>query len=582
MGHRRLFYFLRMGILVCCSISSGLCVGCGGGGSSAPTGGNPSPPTVTEPTLTSLSPTSTSAAGTNFALSVNGTNFIASSTVLWNGSARDTSFISDVQLVANITAADIATVGSTSVTVYNPPWDGTASQPLSFAIVNPIPGITSLAPYSVVAGTPGITLTVLGVGFVPSSTVQWNNSARPTTYVSSSTLQAAISASDIAAAGNAEVSVVTPSPGGGNSGPWLFVITSAGVAITAINQLTNDLVWDPVNQVIYLSVPSTAAANGNSIAVLNPVTGAIVSSQFAGSEPDVLAIADDSSYLYAGLNGAASVQRFVLPGLATDINYSLGELPDIGNYFALDLQIAPGSPHTTAVSLGQVITAPQAWGGITIFDDATARPTAASSESGANAYDYIQWGADATALYAADDEVAGYDFYALTVNSSGVALSNSYPGVFGNTETYGPLSGRIHFDAGTKLIYADDGFVIDPSTGQAVGSFPASGPMVPDSTLNAAFFFTSSTSGIAIQVFDLTHFSLVNTIVLDANTIGNARRLIRWGQNGLAFTTDGGVYVIQGAFVGPISDAVTTKSDLDHFHGAGAVPQRSPLPEEKR
>lgn len=550
-------------------------MGCGGGGSSGPTGGSPNPPVVTEPTLTSLSPSSTSAAGTNFGLSVNGTNFMASSTVLWNGSARDTRFISDVQLVANITAADIATVGSASVTVYNPPWDGEASQPLSFAIVNPLPGITSLAPYSVVSSTSGITLTVLGFGFVPSSTVQWNNNARPTTYVSSSTLQAAISASDIAAAGNVEVSVVTPSPGGGNSGPWLFVITSAGVTITAVNQLANDLVWDPVNQVIYLSVPSTAAENGNSIAVLNPATGAIVSSQFAGSEPGVLAIADDSSYLYAGLDGAASVQRFVLPSLATDINYSLGELPYIGNYFALDLQVAPGSPHTTAVSLGQVITAPQAWGGITIFDDATARSTAASSESGANAYDYIQWGSDATTLYAADDEVAGYDFYTLTVNSSGVVLSNSYPGVFGNTALYGPQSGRIHFDAGTKLIYGDDGFVIDPSTGQAAGSFPTSGPMVPDSSLNAAFFFSSSTSGIAIQVFDLTHFNLVNTIVLDANTIGDARRLIRWGQNGLAFRTDSGVYLIQGAFVGPISDAVTTKSDLDHLHGAGAVPDHA-------
>jgi hypothetical protein len=102
-------------------------------------------------------------------------------------------------------------------------------------------------------------------------------------------------------------------------------------------------VWDSVNKVIYLSAPSTATANANTIAVLNPSLGTIVSAKSAGSEPDALAIAGDSSYLYVGLDGQSTVQRFTLPALATDISYPLGTSKYFGPYFALDLQVAPGA-----------------------------------------------------------------------------------------------------------------------------------------------------------------------------------------------------------------------------------------------
>jgi hypothetical protein len=73
------------------------------------------------------------------------------------------------------------------------------------------------------------------------------------------------------------------------------------------NQLANDLVWDAAHQLIYLSVPSLASANGNTVAALNPLTGAIEFSQFADSEPDALALSDDYQFLYAGIDGASSV-----------------------------------------------------------------------------------------------------------------------------------------------------------------------------------------------------------------------------------------------------------------------------------
>jgi hypothetical protein len=55
-------------------------------------------------------------------------------------------------------------------------------------------------------------LTLTGTNFVPSSTIQWNGGARTTTFVSSTTLQATITAADIATGGTNIVSVSNPAP----------------------------------------------------------------------------------------------------------------------------------------------------------------------------------------------------------------------------------------------------------------------------------------------------------------------------------------------------------------------------------
>ena len=93
--------------------------------------------------------------------------------------------------------------------------------------LNPTPTLTSLSPAQASAGGSAFTLTVTGSGFVSSSIVQWNGANRPTTFVSSTQLQAAIAAADIATAGTVQVTIQTPTPGGGTSSPVSFSIAAA-------------------------------------------------------------------------------------------------------------------------------------------------------------------------------------------------------------------------------------------------------------------------------------------------------------------------------------------------------------------
>ena len=86
------------------------------------------------PTLTSISPDNTAAGGAEFTLTVDGTNFVASSVVRWDGADRTTTLVSSTQLTATIPASDIASVRTAAVTVFNPAPDGGETASLSFDV----------------------------------------------------------------------------------------------------------------------------------------------------------------------------------------------------------------------------------------------------------------------------------------------------------------------------------------------------------------------------------------------------------------------------------------------------------------
>lgn len=70
--------------------------------------------------------------------------------------------------------------------------------------------VTSISPTTVTEAGPAFKLTVLGSGFSSGDSVQWNGSNRSTTYVSTTELVAQINAADIAATGNASITVTNP------------------------------------------------------------------------------------------------------------------------------------------------------------------------------------------------------------------------------------------------------------------------------------------------------------------------------------------------------------------------------------
>ena len=103
---------------------------------------------------------------------------------------------------------------------------------------NPSPTVVSVTPATVTAGSASQTLTVAGTGFISSSVVSFNSTALATTYVSATSLTAALPAAAIAGDGSAKVTVTNPSPGGGTSAAVGFSITVPAPAISSLSPQT--------------------------------------------------------------------------------------------------------------------------------------------------------------------------------------------------------------------------------------------------------------------------------------------------------------------------------------------------------
>ena len=193
-------------------------IACGGSGSE-----NHLSPLNPVPVVSRVSPDAVVANSSAFTLVINGSNFVNSAKVQFNGKNGSTTYVSSTQLSAVIPACDL---GVYSVTVTNPSPGGGVSNSIPFIVGNPVPAISSLNVTGLPANSPAFTLVISGSNFVNSARVQFNGQDRATTYVNSTQLNAAILASDVANAGLFPVSATNPAPGGGMSNSVQFTVAS--------------------------------------------------------------------------------------------------------------------------------------------------------------------------------------------------------------------------------------------------------------------------------------------------------------------------------------------------------------------
>ncbi len=200
------------------------------------------------PSITSLSASTTSSNSTPFCspsgltLTVNGTGFASGLVVNWNGSPRPTTLVSPTQLTATIAPADTAylSTGAAAVAItVSGSGPGTNSNSLKFSLTAPptgtnlpAPAISSISPTNAAMETvtgPPVALTVNGSGLSPCSAVQWNGASLPTSiFIGINGMASVIPAANITASGMDQVTVATPTPGGGTSGNETFTVYTPG------------------------------------------------------------------------------------------------------------------------------------------------------------------------------------------------------------------------------------------------------------------------------------------------------------------------------------------------------------------
>jgi uncharacterized protein (TIGR03437 family) len=157
------------------------------------------------PSIGSLAPSSATAGGAAFSLTVTGAGFTANSKVQWNSTTLATTFTSATQLAAAVTADLIAASGTAAITVV----DGTTSNAVTFSIAAATPAISSggiVNGASFAAGvSPGALIAIFGTSLAAANvstpgiplanslggtTVTVNGSAIPLLFVSTGQINA--------------------------------------------------------------------------------------------------------------------------------------------------------------------------------------------------------------------------------------------------------------------------------------------------------------------------------------------------------------------------------------------------------
>jgi len=487
-------------------------------------------------------------------LTVVGGRFAPGATAYWDGRRQATAFTSTGTLHVLLDREATIAAGTALLSVDN---EGSyRSNELSITVYDALLQVISLSPASVPVGAPDFTLIVTGRGFVRDSQVFWNGTPLQTQFSSSTELSARVPAALAAVAGTGAVTVVNPVVcGPGNNPPCSATSNPVACSIglpaggqMIIEQAGNDLAWDAVHGLIFVSVPANAPKLANTVSAIDPVQGTIVAS-VAATHPHALAASQDGRYLYAALGDFGeppTLSRYDLPALTGAVSW----VQDSSAGLILDVQVAPGAPHTVALSLGT---------GLVVLDDGVARPAVAPS----SVFDSVQWGNDATRLFAANNVSTGFDFFVLSAGANGVSLIRDVPSVmFG-------FRSRIHYDPVVQRVYGDLGETVDPE-GTSLPTF-AGAPlfncvMAPDGAHGKAFFACTENNGsemlLIMRSFDLGTRTLIASVLLKSwpSIMAEPKefpvRIVRWGNSGLALatttgrTTGGGrIYLYSSPFV---------------------------------
>lgn len=216
--------------------------------------------------------------------------------------------------------------------------------------------------------------------------------------------------------------------GDGAQPPVTLTITGGSVAaqplfpppvdgtVTALPLVHNDLVFDAGRQRYYASVPGSVAGVGNSIASIDPATGAVGYSAAIGSEPSALGLAADGSVLYVGLNGSGEVVRLALPQMQETGRVRLPNVTFFGQLFAENISVSPVDATVFAVSMWRASVSPR-HGGAALVRDMVLQPVMTQDHTGSN---LIAFDADGQVVYGFNNETTEFGLRRNLVQADGL------------------------------------------------------------------------------------------------------------------------------------------------------------------
>jgi hypothetical protein len=276
------------------------------------------------------------------------------------------------------------------------------------------------------------------------------------------TLTVAVSPPPVVAVPAAAPAAVVPAIAGINT--W----TTSTIALPA-----TVVAYDATRDVVLATVPSSHPSLGNSLVELDPETGALGRHVWVGSEPLDIALTDDGTTAFVGLDGAGAVAQVDLASFTVADTTSLGyDSTTMAVRRPGDLEALPGRNDAVVVVTHQRNSSP-GLSGTLVVDDGVVLPTQTPRHTGPTQV----VATSPTTLFGFGDSSNGYH-YTLTVNASGVTHTPN---------AFGPITWSNDLDFAFGRVYSSYGHMIDPTTYASLGTFQG-GPVIevtPDGRITA-------------------------------------------------------------------------------------------------
>ncbi|MBC7954622.1 MAG: hypothetical protein H7Y33_01960 [Cytophagales bacterium] len=196
-----------------------------------------------------------------------------------------------------------------------------------------------------------------------------------------------------------------------------LVLFGADGAVMNVPLVHNALVFDRTRNRYYASVPGSVPLNGNRIATIDPVTGAVsYSALTVGSQPWALALNADASALYVGLNGTGEVVKLRLPDLVEQWRVRLPTLAFYGQLSTEKIAVSPVDADLVAVSTVRPGVSPR-HGGVALIRGGVLLPRMTQEHTGSN---LITFGPNGDNVYGFNNETTEFGLRRIAVLADGL------------------------------------------------------------------------------------------------------------------------------------------------------------------
>lgn len=286
--------------------------------------------------------------------------------------------------------------------------------------------------------------------------------------------------------------------------------------------------------------------NANSLAQVDPSTGAVGAKVDLGGEANLVAISSDGSRAYAGIPGAGAV-RYISLNQRLVISSVL--LNQEGPGVATAIAVNPNNPNQAAVTVKGSASSAN-WGPV-IINESAALPDYV--QGGYSPMSHVAYLDDAT-LVGASGQTSEFPGARATVGLTGCTLSGSTSGLLPGYGMTSLIAKNGHVVTSQGTVFNAVGLTpvaqLDYNDGSGTMNSRASFVATDESSQFVWLLYTSNSfnSGgtCRLRSVNTSNWTLGSAVTVE-NVLGDVKGLHRFGTTGIAIHTSQGIYAIDSA-----------------------------------